>query len=128
MSQFYRIIQFNLSKRIWRVLSSERKSVLFKNLFNLSFDCISIEVPQVFNFTIVKLQIFFKPSYEGYNVLLTLRKNLVRTSHVYDFFKNFKKPDLVEETVPAADFNPVEYYLRDLRVSKISKRYSDFID
>lgn len=59
---------------------------------------------------------FFKPSYEGYDVLLQLRKNHLRTSHIYDFFKNLKKPQLVDETVPAAGFNPVEYFLRDLRV------------
>lgn len=61
---------------------------------------------------------FFKPSYEGYDVLLVLRKNHLRTSHIYDFFKNLKKPQLVDETVPAAGFNPVEYFLRDLRVSE----------
>lgn len=60
---------------------------------------------------------FFKVSYEGYDVLLALRKNHVRTNHIYDFFKNFKRSQLVDETVPAAGFNPVEYFLRDLRVT-----------
>ncbi|KAG4066138.1 hypothetical protein HA402_010340 [Bradysia odoriphaga] len=63
---------------------------------------------------VFRTKLFFKPSYEGYDVLLQLRKNHLRTNHIYDFFKNFKK-QLVDDTVPAAGFNPVEYFLRDLR-------------
>ncbi|KAJ6634925.1 Nucleolar protein 6 [Pseudolycoriella hygida] len=69
---------------------------------------------------VFRTKMFFKASYEGYDVLLALRKNHLRTTHIYDFFMNTKKHNLVDKTVPAAGFNPVDYFLRELRAA-----YSD---
>lgn len=60
---------------------------------------------------------FFCPSLSGYNAVIVVRKCHVHTCHLYDFKHNLKRKQLIDKSVPAAEFEPIEYYVRDLRVS-----------
>lgn len=61
-------------------------------------------------------QALFVPSLDGYDVVITLRKTHVQTCNLYDFASSTKRSKLVDKTVPAADFNLAQFFLRDLRV------------
>lgn len=58
----------------------------------------------------------FCPSMDGYGTVIVVRKCHVHTCHLCDYRRNLKRAHLLDQSVPAADFSPIEYYLRDLRV------------
>lgn len=62
---------------------------------------------------------FFCPSLSGYSTVIAVRKCHVHTCHLYDFKRTLKRKQLIDKSVPAADFEPIAYYVRDLRVSAL---------
>lgn len=60
------------------------------------------------------LQTLFETSLDGYDVVINLKKDFVRESFLNDF-KNVRKSAFID--VPPANYNPVESYLKELRVS-----------
>lgn len=57
----------------------------------------------------------FCASMDGYDTVIVVRKCHVHTCHLCDFKRNEKRT--LDQSVPAADFSPIQYFLRDLRVS-----------
>lgn len=58
----------------------------------------------------------FNPSLDGYDLIIKLNKSHLRTSLLHNFRKNVDHAQC-KPYIPLVDYNPVESYLKELRVS-----------
>ncbi|XP_062558829.1 nucleolar protein 6 [Armigeres subalbatus] len=66
-----------------------------------------------------KVHIFYLPSYEGYDLIIHLDSTIIPASGItsVEHYTKAKREQLIEEETknPAAGFNPVQFYLQELR-------------